>query len=156
MNSIKIFVIAFVAFLFGGVFSAVALNVAAPQMMIQEMASPYDYEKSVRLVKERVTANEGWNIVAVTEQEGIKSGRVTTIRLSDDAIAAKVLENDALKKFASALPKSIGVYEMSNGKVYISVCNGKVKATLFGGEAGSAIGKMSKEIGSALSFVHTK
>ena len=163
MNLIKVLVAAFVAFLFGALFSAVALNIAAPQMMIKEVASPYDFEKTVRVIQERINAKEGWHVITTYDQNaeciahgGKPIGKMAIIKYCSGKFASKMLAADERKKFSAMLPKTIGVYEDSKGKVMIAMSNGRVIGKLFGGEVESIVEEVSREVEDVMGFMHFK
>ena len=163
MTSIKITVAAFVAFLFGAVFSAIAMNTAAPQMMIKEVASPYDFEKTVRVIQERIDAKEGWHVITtydenaeVTANGGTPIGKMAVIKYCNGKFASRMLSADERKKISVMLPKSISVYEDSKGKVFIAMSNGKVVGKLFGGEVEAIVEEVSREVEEIMGFMHFK
>jgi len=163
MTTIKVSVAAFVAFLFGAIFSAFAINAAAPEMLIKEVASPYDFEKTVRVIEDRINAKEGWHVITTYDQNaeviahgGTPIGKMAIIKYCNGRFASKMLEADERKKFSAMLPKTIGVYEDSKGKVLIAMSNGKVIGKLFGGEVEAIVEEVSREIEAVMGFMHFK
>jgi uncharacterized protein (DUF302 family) len=163
MTTIKLAVTAFAAFLFGLIFSAVAMNTAAPNMLIKEVASPYDFEKTVRVIEERINAKAGWHVITTYDQNaevqahgGKPIGKMAIIKYCNGKFASRMLEADDRKKFSAMMPKSIGVYENSRGQVFIAMSNGKVIGKLFGGETDVIIEEVSREVEEVMSFMHFK
>jgi len=52
-----------------------------------------------------------------------------------------MLKDDDNKGIGSMMPKSFGVYEKSDGKVYVSTINGAAMSKIFGGDAGTMMEK---------------
>lgn len=153
MHSVKLMVIGFIMFFFGAVFSAVALNLAAPKLMLKEVASPYDFDKSVRIITERLNAKKGWHVITVYDQDaevrahgGEPIGKMAIIKYCSGEYAFRMLKADDRKKLSAMMPKSISVYEDSRGQVHIAMSNGAVMGKLFGGETETIIEEVSREI----------
>ena len=54
------------------------------------------------------------------------------------------------------MPKSFGIYEKSDGRVYISTMNGAVMGKLFGGEFERIIEESSVEVEDIMRFINLK
>jgi uncharacterized protein (DUF302 family) len=163
MTSVKIIVTAFIAFLFGAIFSAFAMNTAAPNMMIKEVASPYDFEKTVRVIEDRINAREGWHVITtydenaeVTAHGGDPIGKMAVIKYCNGKFASRMLAADERKKISVMLPKTISVYEDSMGRVHIAMSNGKMMGKLFGGEIEAIVEEVSREVEAIMAFMHFK
>lgn len=163
MNKIVIVVVATFSFLVGAVFTAGAFSISAPNLLIKEVISPYDFEKSVRVIRDRINAKEPWEVTEIIDQnqevinKGAKSiGRVKIIKFCHPNFSSEMLSSDDRKFMASMMPLSIAVYEKSNGEVYISMKNGSVMTKLFGGEIESIAEEVSREIEEIMSFMNFK
>ena len=163
MNKIAYVVIAVIAFVIGAAFTAATLNLAAPQMLIKEVASPYDFEKTVRVIQDRLNAQEGWHVITTYDQNaevvangGKPIGKMAIIKYCSGAYASRMLAADERKKLSAMMPKSISVYEDSRGQVHIAMSNGAVMGKLFGGETEVIIEEVSREIESVMGFMHFK
>lgn len=163
MSLFKYITIAFVSFFIGTLFSGVAISIAAPNMLIKEVASPYDFDKTVRVLQERINACPGWHVVTTYDQNaevvahgGKPIGSMAIIHYCNGKFASRMLEADDRKKMGVMLPKSVAVYEDSRGKVWIAMSNGSVMGKLFGGETESIIEDVSKDIESIMGFMNFK
>ncbi|MBU1241101.1 DUF302 domain-containing protein [Myxococcota bacterium] len=150
-------------FLFGIIFTAAALNISAQKMMIKELKSPFDFEKTVRVMVDRINQKPGWHVTAVIDQNsevkkngGFEIGKFTIIKYCHGKFAARMLAVDSRKKIGNMMPKSFAVYEKSDGQVYISTMNGAVIGKLFGGRTEEIIEESSLEIEDIMRFVNLK
>ncbi len=161
----KLFAIVYllIGFLVGIVFTGIAINLSAGKMMIKEMKSPYDYEKTVETVVNRVNSMPGWHIVTVydmnkevTEHGGKPLGKYSIIKYCSGKYASEMLIADDRKPIGSMMPKAFAVYEKSDGQVYLSTSNGAVMGKIFGGETETLIEKVSLEVEEMLRFMNFK
>jgi len=147
----------------GIIFTAVTLNLSAGRMMIKEIKSPYDYEKTIETIVNRVNAMEGWHIVTVydmnkevTEHGGKPIGKYSIIKYCSGEYASEMLSADDRKPMGAMMPKAFAVYEKSDGQVYLATSNGAVMGKLFGGETETLIEKVSLEVEDMLRFMNFK
>jgi uncharacterized protein (DUF302 family) len=161
----KLTAIVFTVFglLAGIVFTGIALNLSAGKMMIKEMKSPYDYEKTVETIVSRVNSMPEWHIVTVYDMnsEAIKYGgkpigKYSIIKYCSGKYASEMLISDNRKTMGAMMPKAFAVYEKSDGQVYVATSNGAVMGKLFGGETETLIEKVSLEVEEMLRFMNFK
>jgi uncharacterized protein (DUF302 family) len=162
---IKLAVIAAIimGFLGGVIFTGIAINLSAGNMMLKEMKSPYDYEKTVDTIVNRVKAAPGWHIVKVYDMNeevlangGTPIGKYSVIQYCSGAYASRMLGADDRKRIGAMLPKNFAVYEKSDGQVYVATANGAVMGKLFGGETEGIIERVSLEVEGMLRFMNFK
>ena len=163
MNKISATILLVFGFVLGVVFAGVAINIAAPQMLIKEVHSPYDFAKTVRVIRERIEASEHWHVVTVydenaecVEHGGEPIGRMSIIKYCSGHYASKMLQADERKHLGAMMPKGIAVYENSRGEVLIAMSNGAVMGELFGGQVGRIIEEVSREVEQIMGFMHFK
>jgi len=150
-------------FLLGVVFTGITISYSAGEMMIKEIKSPYDYEKTIETIATRLDNAEAWHVVEiydmneeVIENGGDPIGKLTIIKYCSGTYASEMLGSDDIKKIAAMMPKAFAVYEKENGEVYVSTANGAVMGKLFGGETEEIIERVSLEIEQVLSFMNFK
>jgi uncharacterized protein (DUF302 family) len=162
---IKLTAIVFALFgaLAGIIFTAVTLNLSVGRMMIKEMKSPYDYEKTIETIVNRVNSMDEWHIVTVydmnkevIENGGKPIGKYSIIKYCSGKYASEMLEADDRKPIGAMMPKAFAVYEKSDGQVYLATSNGAVMGKLFGGETETLIEKVSLEVEDMLRFMNFK
>lgn len=162
---IKTVALAFMAlgFLAGIIFTGIAASLSAGHMMITEIRSPYDYEKTVEMIKTRIAQQQGWHVVAVYDQNkevvehgGFPIGKFTIIKYCNGLIASQMLQDDDRKKMGAMMPKAFAIYEKSEGQVYVSSPNGAVMGKLFGGETERIIERVSLDVEGMLRFMNFK
>lgn len=162
---IKLTAIVFSIFglLLGVIITSIAINMSAGKMMTKEMKSPYDYEKTVSLIANRINSTENWHVITVYDmnQEVVKHGgkpigKYSIIKYCSGKYASEMLMADDRKTMGAMMPKAIAVYEKTDGQVYVATSNGAVMGKLYGGEAERIIEEVSLEIEDILRFVNYK
>ena len=149
--------------LVGVVVTAITINQSAGRMMIKEIKSPYDYEKTVETIETRVNSMSGWHVVTVydmnkevVEHGGNPIGKYSIIKYCSGKYASEMLREDTRKTMGAMMPKALAVYEKSDGQVYVATSNGAVMGKLFGGETESLIERVSLEVEEMLRFMNFK
>ncbi len=162
---IKLTAIVFAIFgaLIGIIFSGIALNISAGKMLIKEMKSPYDFEKTVETVVNRINATPGWHVVTVIDQNkevqahgGQAIGKYNIIQYCNGKYSAEMLAGDHRKIIGAILPKTLAVYEKSDGQVYVATLNGTILGKFFGGDIEGITEKVSLEVEDMLRFMNFK
>jgi uncharacterized protein (DUF302 family) len=162
---IKLTAIVFTIFgvLAGIIFSGISINLSAGRMMVKEMKSPYDYEKTVETVVNRINMMNEWHLVTVydmnkevTEHGGKPIGKYSIIKYCSGKYASEMLISDDRKPMGAMMPKAFAVYEKTDGQVYLATSNGAVMGKLFGGETETIIEKVSLEVEEMLRFMNFK
>ncbi len=163
MKTLRSVILIVFGFLLGIFFTGVTINLAAPQLLIKEVHSPYDFDKTVRIIKERIEASDNWHVVNVYDQNeecvkhgGEPIGRMKIVKYCSGIYASQMLEADDRKKLGAMMPKGIAVYENSAGEVMIAMSNGAVMGELFGGRVGRIIEQVSREVEQIMGFMHFK
>ncbi|MFH0736862.1 MAG: DUF302 domain-containing protein [bacterium] len=155
---------AFISGIFLGiVITAVAINLSTGNMMLKEIKSPYDFEKTVEVLSQRIKSQPGWHVVSVIDQNaevqkhgGRTIGNFKIIQYCSGKYSSEMLRSDDRKKIGSMMPKTFAVYEKSDGQVYLSTANGMVIGKLFGGKTEEIIERVSVEVENILRFVNFK
>ena len=150
-------------FLLGIIFSGIFANISSGEMMIKEIKSPYDFEKTVEVLTNRINQQKCGHVTsvidqneAVSENGGFSIGKYKIIQYCSGSNSAQMLSVDDRRKLGVMMPKSFAVYEKSDGQVYLSTMNGAIMGKLFGGETEEIIEKVSLEVESILQFVNFK
>ena len=139
-----------------------AFKTAAPTMFFKEVSVPYDFDKTVRVLKTRINKQEGWHVTDVIDQQkevldngGQDVGKVKIIKFCNGKLSGVMLSNDSSKFMAAKMPLSIAVYEKSDGRVTIGLMNGYIMARLFAGtREGEIMESVVKDIEEILGFLH--
>ncbi len=161
----KIVAVVFIVFGFilGIVFSGTVLSISSGEMLVKEFKSPYDFDKTVKVMSERINAKEGWHVTnvidqnrAVSENGGFPIGNFKIIKYCHGGYSAEMLKDDNRKKIGAMMPKSFAVYEKADGQVYVSTMNGAIIGKLFGGETERIIEESSLDIESIMRFINLK
>jgi uncharacterized protein (DUF302 family) len=150
-------------FLIGVLFTAVTINISAKPMLVKEFKSPYNFEKTVQVMTDRINNKEGWHVTnvidqnkAVSENGGFPIGNFKIIKYCHGGFSAEMLKADDRKKIGAMMPKSFAVYQKSDGQVYVSTVNGAIIGKLFGGEEERIIEESSLEIEDIMRFINLK
>jgi uncharacterized protein (DUF302 family) len=161
----KIIAIVFAVFGFfaGIVFTGIAINLSAGSMMLKEMKSPYDYEKTIETVVTRIEAQPQWHVVTVYDMNhevvgngGKPIGKYSIIKYCSGEFASEMLSNDDRKPMGAMMPKAFAIYEKADGQVYLATANGAVMGKLFGGETENIIERVSLQVEEILRFMNFK
>jgi uncharacterized protein (DUF302 family) len=137
-------------------------KLAAPTMFFKEVTVPYSFDKTVRVLTDRINKQNGWHVTTVIDQEkeilshgGQDVGRVKIIKFCNGKLSGHMLERDESKFMAVKMPLSIAVYEKDDGRVTIGLMNGYIMARLFAGRReGAIMEKVVKDIEEMLGFLH--
>ncbi len=150
-----------IGLLFGAFITAISFKIAAKNLLFKEIESPYNFEKTVNLIANRIKIQKGWHIVSIIDQEkeilkygGPDIAPMKIIKFCNANLSAEMLKNDDRKFFGVKVPASIAVYEKSNGKVYISLMNSKVMSKLFSGKIQEIIEDVIRDAEQILNFLH--
>ncbi len=139
-----------------------AFKIAAPTMFFKEVSVPYDFDKTVRVLKTRINKQEGWHVTDVIDQQkevldngGQDVGKVKIIKFCNGKLSGVMLDNDSSKFMAAKMPLSIAVYEKSDGRVTIGLMNGYIMARLFAGtREGEIMEEVVSDMEEILGFLH--
>ncbi|NWF66997.1 MAG: DUF302 domain-containing protein [Campylobacterales bacterium] len=163
MQNIKIVVFSAISLFLGAVLTAIFIQFSAKNMLLLEVKSPYEFEKSVEVVENRIKNKPNWKIVSTIDQneEIVKGGekgigKVKIIKYCNAKFAKQMLSSDDRLKMAVSMPISLAIYEKSNGEVYISMSNGYLMSKLYGGEIEKIIEEVSLDVEDILSFMNFK
>lgn len=150
-------------FVLGVIFTGITISISSGQMMVKELKSPYDFDKTVTVMSERINAKEGWHVTTIINQNketiengGFAIGNYKIIKYCSGAFSARMLKADDRKKIGNMMPKSFAIYEKSDGQVYISTMNGAIMGKIFGGEVESIIEEVSLEVEDMMRFINLK
>lgn len=163
MNKILIALVAAVSLFVGAIVGAFFIQNFAKQALILEHKSPFDYNKTVETIINRINAKDGWKVISVIDQAeeirkggGADVGKVTIVKYCNAKFAGEMLGSDERKKMAVSMPISIAVYEKSTGECIVSVSNGVLMSKIYGGETEDIIEDVSQEVEGILGFMAFK
>ena len=49
-------------FLAGIIFTGITISISSGEMMVKEFKSPYDFNKTIQIMQERINGKEGWHV----------------------------------------------------------------------------------------------
>ena len=150
-------------FLGGLIFSGVLMSVSAGEMMVKEFKSPYQFDKTVEVLSNRINNAEGWVVTDIIDQNkavvkngGKAIGNFKIVKYCHGMYAYEMLKADERKKIGNMMPKSFAVYEKSDGQVFVSTMNGAMMGKIFGGEIEEIIEISGKEVEGIMRFINLK
>lgn len=150
-------------FVLGMIFTGITISVSSGEMMVKEFKSPYDFDKTVAVMAERINAKDGWHVTTIIDQNketiengGFAIGNYKIIKYCSGVFSARMLKADDRKKIGNMMPKTFAVYEKSDGQVYISTMNGAIMGKIFGGEVETIIEEVSLEVEDMMRFINLK
>ena len=110
-----------------------------PQMMLIVKKSNYDFEETFSRIEDSIISHD-WDIQRIYDMqecmesygyENIKN--ISIFSLCKPENVAIILADDKNKKVTAIMPCRMGVYEDSNGEVYVSRLNIALMSKMFGG-----------------------
>lgn len=150
-------------FILGIIFAGIFVSISSKNMMVKEFKSPFDFDKTVDVMVERINAADGWIVTDVIDQNkavlgngGEDIGNFKIIKYCHGAYSSRMLKADDRKMIGNMMPKSFAVYQKSDGQVFISTMNGAVMGKLLGGETEDIIEEVSLEVEGMMRFINLK
>jgi uncharacterized protein (DUF302 family) len=139
--------------LIGMAVMAVAVWVLMPSMMLTVHQSPLGYEATVSALQAGIDERQNWNVAYTYDfQRNIEDAghgpieRVGSVALCNPLLAAHILDDDANRKVTAFMPLGIGVYEDSDGTVYVSELNVRLLGMMFGGTIAQVMAEAGGDI----------
>jgi uncharacterized protein (DUF302 family) len=118
----------------------------ARNAMIKERPSPYGFQETIDVISQRAQ-QKGWNVSpprkldqTILKHGGPKVPPVTLLELCEPHHAGKLLANDNDRWVSVFMPCTIGVYEKSDGKVYVTHVRADNLGSLMGGTVAEVMG----------------
>ena len=78
-----------------------------------EFISPYDFDKTVEVMTERINGKDGWHVTEIIDQNkeviengGFAIGNFKIIKYCHGKYSAQMLKADDMKKIGNMMPKS--------------------------------------------------
>lgn len=131
---------------------------SAGRLMIHEQQSPLGFEATIERITENAHA-QGWEVPrafdfqqALTSRGQPDPGRITVLKLCSPEFASQMFSRDESKYVSVMAPCSIGVYEKSDGRTYVSTLNMKLMSKLMGPEVGPVLGGIAADDEAILAF----
>jgi len=162
-NKIIVTVSIIFGIIIGIVFSGIVISISSGKMMVKEMKSPYDFDKTVEVMAAQINGKPGWHVTDIIDQNkevsengGSPIGNYKIIKYCHGGYSSQVLIEDDLKQMGNMMPKTFAVYEKTNGQVFISTMNGAVMGKIFGGEFEKIIEEVSLEVEDMMRFINLK
>jgi len=150
-------------FILGIIFAGIVVSVSSKNMMIKELKSPYDFDKTVEVLVERINNADGWIVTDVIDQNeavlsngGEAIGNFKIVKYCSGEFSSRMLKADDRKKIGNMMPKSFAIYEKSDGQVFVSTMNGAVMGKILGGETEDIIEEVGLELEGMMRFINLK
>jgi len=150
-------------FILGIIFAGIVVSVSSKNMMIKELKSPYDFDKTVEVMVERINNSDGWVVTDVIDQNeavlsngGEAIGNFKIIKYCSGEFSSRMLKADDRKKIGNMMPKSFAIYQKSDGQVFVSTMNGAVMGKILGGETEDIIEEVGLEVEGMMRFINLK
>ncbi|MDA3814668.1 MAG: DUF302 domain-containing protein [Candidatus Cloacimonetes bacterium] len=122
-----------------------------PQMMLTVKKSNYDFEETFSRIENSILDHD-WDIQRIYDMqecmesygyENIKN--ISIFSLCKPENVAVILADDKNKKVTAIMPCRMGVYETSNGEVYVSRLNIALMSKMFGGVIEEVMSGVAKD-----------
>jgi uncharacterized protein (DUF302 family) len=141
--------------LIAGILIAALLTVglawlAMPQLMLEVTESQFDFDRTVSTLQAAAQA-AGWKNLKVydlrtafNEAGYPERAQIKVLSLGQPHYSHEILQLDANKKVAAAMPHRIAVYETESGKVLVSGMNLGLMGEMFGGTIADVMGSRAQ------------
>ena len=122
-----------------------------PKMMLTVKKSNYDFEETFARIENSIIDHD-WDIQRIYDMqecmesygyENIKN--ISIFSLCKPQNVAEILADDKNKKVTAIMPCRMGVYEISNGEVYVSRMNIALMSKMFGGVIEEVMSGVAKD-----------
>ena len=149
----KLFTVLF-SFIAGAAVAAAIGFYSLPGLMIKEIPSPYSFDETLEKIEANAKA-AGWKVPKTWKVNFQKNllkvvkidiGPNKLIKMCEPKAAADILIHDELKRLSVMMPCTIGVYEKSDGKTYITIMNMKILGLLFGDVVNDIITELAPQM----------
>ncbi len=144
--------------LLGALLMSILVVSAAPGLVVNELKSPYDFNKTVEVLQENIK-KQGWGIKNVANMQKIMKKKLNkdilptkVIKLGNAKYAHALVSKDETRFVSTMMPHSISVYEKSDGNTYIALKNMGLMGKIFGGEIERIMGKVQADDDVILEF----
>jgi len=152
-------IISSLTFMFlGALIMGVVIFKMAPGMMIHQIKSPYDVDKTVAVISQN-SKKQGWSVKKVSDMQKTMKKKlkkdipaVKVMKLGQAKLAYDLLKEDETRFLATVMPHSVAVYETKDG-TYISSFNMALMGKIFGGETDRVMGLVQKDDDEILKFL---
>ena len=143
----------------GAIIMGVLMWNMAPKMMVHELKSPYNVDKTVETISINAK-KQGWSVKNVVNMQksmkkklGEEIYATKVMKLGHAKYAHALLKLDDTRFVAAMMPHSIAVYQKSDGNTYISSMNMGLMGKIFGGETDRIMDKVQKDDDVILKFL---
>lgn len=143
----KTFTSILIGFVVGITFAGITGWHMAPDLMLKEIKSPYNAEKTVENIQANAKSR-GWVIPGVTpihksieKHTGNEIPPVYLVNICKGEYAYNILKEDQNKVLSVFMPCTISVYEKTDGHAYIGSMNAGLLGKMFGGTVAEIMGE---------------
>lgn len=162
----------FSSFLLGLVLAAATVALAARllfhyaqnnfiRLMIRELPSPLPCGETIAKLKTNIAEKPGWHIFNVVDQGreivengGAAIGRMTILQFCHGPFASQMFSAEDRRRMSVFSPRSISVYEKSDGKAYVAIMNGDLMMKFTPPATRAIIREVARDVKSMLAFLH--
>ena len=143
----------------GALIMGIVMFNMAPAMMVHQIKSPYDVEKTVKVISENAK-KQGWAVKKVSDMQKTMKKKLgkdilptKVMKLGQAKYAYDLISRDDTHFVAAMTPHSIAVYENSDGNTYVSSFNMRLMGQIFGGETERVMGLVQDDDDVILDFL---
>ena len=137
--------------LMGMVLMATIVWFTMPSVMLVTHPSAQGYEETVARLDQALTSKNDWRVLGVNDYQKATSEfaaieRTGSMNVCNPRYASRILSNEEDRGVTALMPLAIGVYEDSQGKVYVSRMNVKLLGMMFGGTIAEVMGMAGEDL----------
>jgi len=131
-------------------------------MMIRELPSPLPYEATIDTLTANINGKPGWHIFntvdqgrEITAHGGESIGRMTILQFCHGPFASQMFSDEARRRMSVFSPRSISVYEKTDGKAYVAIMNGDLMMKFTPPATRAIIREVARDVKGMLAFLHS-
>ena len=131
------------------------------QLMIRELPSPLPFDQTVARLTARINEKPGWHVFntvnqgdEIVQHGGASIGRMTILQFCHGDFASRMFLAETRRRMSVFSPRSISVYEKSDGQTYVAIMNGDLMMHFSPPATRAIIRDVARDVKSMLSFLH--
>jgi uncharacterized protein (DUF302 family) len=144
--------------LLGMIMMGIIVWFTMPALMLIEHKSSRNYDDTVAALSAALAEKQDWRVLVVNDYQKSVAAfaaleRVGSLNICNPRYASRILANDVDRGVTAFMPLSIGVYEDTQGQVYVSTLNVGLMGMMFGGNIADVMGMAGKDLDAVVAAI---
>lgn len=122
-----------------------------PSLMLITRPSAQSYDDTVARLDQTLASKADWRVLAVNDYQKATAAfdeidRTGSMNVCNPRYASRILSDEEDRAVTALMPLAIGVYEDSQGNVFVTRVNVKLLGMMFGGTIAEVMGMAGKDL----------